>query len=240
MNGLLLDESNPRRSQESAPQLQTTCALALQNLALSDIGKAPLRAHHGVLAALRLLVEKQSLSEEARQAASGALFELDEEERQRVAAASASEGVDKATEAVGHIMLSYNWDHQDVIKRINTALKERGYSVWIDVEKMQGSTVEVMAAAVEDASAMVYGVSRAYKESANCRLEAQYAFQKQKDMIPVMLEDGYSVDGWLGMLVGVRLWYGFYGAVLASDGAFNAKVDELCRELGGRGKTHSV
>ena len=38
------------------------------------------------------------------------------------------------------------------------------------------------------------------------------------------------------MLLGVRLWYGFYGATLESDKAFEGKVEELCRELGEKGK----
>ena len=75
-----------------------------------------------------------------------------------------------------------------------------------------------------------------YKESTNCRLEAQYAFQQQVDMVPLMMEQGYSAKGWLGLLLWVRLWYGFYGWVLESEAAFNGKVDELCRELGERGK----
>ena len=41
---------------------------------------------------------------------------------------------------------------------------------------------------------------------------------------------------WLGMLLGVRLYYQFCGVVLESETAFEAKVDELCRELGERGK----
>ena len=93
-----------------------------------------------------------------------------------------------------------------------------------------------MADAVEDAAVMCYGVSKAYKESTNCRMEAQYAFQQQKDMIPLMLEDGYRAKGWLGMMLGVRLWYGFYGPVLDSEDAFEVKMDELCREVGARGK----
>ena len=101
---------------------------------------------------------------------------------------------------------------------------------------MQGSTVEAMADAVEDAAVMCYGISKAYKESTNCRLEAQYAFQQKKDMVPLMMEEGYRANGWLGMLLGVRLWYGFYGLVLDSDDAFEGKVAELCRELGLRGK----
>ena len=45
-----------------------------------------------------------------------------------------------------------------------------------------------------------------------------------------------ETSGWLGMLLGVPLWYGFYGSVLESDGTFEGKVGELCRELGERGK----
>ena len=51
-----------------------------------------------------------------------------------------------------------------------------------------------------------------------------------------MMDDSYRAKGWLGMLLGVRLWYGFYGATLESEDAFEGKVDELCRELGERGK----
>ena len=92
-----------------------------------------------------------------------------------------------------------------------------------------------MADAVEDAAVVCYGISEAYKESTNCRMEAQYAFQQQKDMVPLMLED-YRPKGWLGMILGVRLWYGFYGTTLGSEGAFEEKMGELCRELGARGK----
>jgi hypothetical protein len=47
-------------------------------------------------------------------------------------------------------------------------------------------------------------------------------------------------DRWLGMLMGLRLWYGFYGSVLESEVAFEAKVSELCRELGDRGRSTSA
>ena len=124
------------------------------------------------------------MSEEAKQCASSALFELDEQVRSAVAAKKVA-----VVAAVEHIMLSYNWGNQEVIKRINGALKNRGYVVWIDIEKMQGSTVEVMSAAVEDCAVMCYDISQAYKESANCRLEAQYAYQQQKEMIPLMLKN---------------------------------------------------
>ena len=194
VQGLLVDEASPRRTQDGAAKLQEICTLVLQNLALSDIGKGPLRSHKHVMGALRMVTTAEGgLSEQARRYASGALFELDEATRQQ--AKDAREGVRQRRRTISldsngdsegydaHVMLSYNWNHQDVVKRINKALKRRGYSVWIDIEKMQGSTVEAMANAVEDAAVMCYGISKAYKESTNCRMEAQYACRQQKDMV---------------------------------------------------------
>ena len=40
-----------------------------------------------------------------------------------------------------------------------------------------------MSEAVEGAAVVCYGISQAYKESTNCRMEAQYAFQQQTDMV---------------------------------------------------------
>ena len=63
---------------------------------------------------------------------------------------------------------------------------------------------------------MVIFVSRAYKESANCRLEANYAHSCAKDglkLIYVMCEEDYTtvsserITGWLGLLIGQELWY---------------------------------
>ena len=56
---------------------------------------------------------------------------------------------------------------------------------------MKGSTVDAMSGAIEGAASMLYTVSESYKESANCRLEAQYALQQQVDMVPLMVQEGY-------------------------------------------------
>ena len=62
-------------------------------------------------------------------------------------------------------------------------------------------------------------------------IDAYYGAQ-----VPLMMEEGFRPKGWLGMLLGVRLWYGFYGIELESEEAFVVKVEELCRELGEKGK----
>ena len=79
---------------------------------------------------------------------------------------------------------------------------------------------------------VLYGTSTKYKQSERCKREAQYAHQCGKNMVPLMMQDQYRCDGWLGFVLGTRLWYGFYGSVLESEAAFEGKVDELCHELG--------
>ena len=97
--------------------------------------------------------------------------ELDDQARKQVA-----EVVESTVEnglPPPHLMASYNWTHQDVILRVVVSLQGRGYLVWVDTEQMKGSTVDAMALAVEGADVMLIGLSRQYKESSNCRMEAR-------------------------------------------------------------------
>ena len=89
------------------------------------------------------------------------------------------------------------WNSQATVMRINESLIERGYVTWFDLTNMKGitsalaaasvafhcgiaadqpetrtggdagSTVDAMSDAIERADVMLYGVSLAYKESAN-------------------------------------------------------------------------
>ena len=104
-----------------------------------------------------------------------------------------------------HVMVSYNWDHQEVILRVVASLQDRGYLVWVDTEQMKGATVDTMALAVEGSEVVLIGVSRAYKESSNCRMEAQYALQKKKAFAAAVLFGFGNVTGAVfgGLLLGI-------------------------------------
>ena len=47
-----------------------------------------------------------------------------------------------------HVMLSYNWFDQRSVVRLNRSLQQRGYSTWIDLERMKGSTLDSISDAV--------------------------------------------------------------------------------------------
>ena len=197
-----------------------------------------LRSQPALLDALHALEELEP-TEHARLSAEAALFELEQEKRSARLNSKARKSVVDAAEEQKlppHVMVSYNWDHQDVILRVVESLQDRGYLVWVDTEQMKGATVDTMALAVEGSEVVMIGVSRAYKESSNCRMEAQYALQKKKPLIPLMLTPGYEADGWLGLLLGTSIWYGFYGDALSSGSGFDARMDSLCREIGSRGR----
>ena len=100
---------------------------------------------------------------------------------------------------------------------------------------MKGSTLVAMSEAVDHSEVILYGVSTKYKESGNCRLEANYAYQLGIEMVPLMMEASYKARGWLGMLLGTRMWYSFVDAEQDDDAAFEKRIDSLLREVGNRG-----
>ena len=68
-----------------------------------------------------------------------------------------------------HIMISYQWDNQQMAKRIADYLKGRGFKVWIDIYEMKGYIMDDMATAVENSALLLVCLSRRYKNSPNTR-----------------------------------------------------------------------
>ncbi|XP_033750309.1 uncharacterized protein LOC117334666 [Pecten maximus] len=128
-----------------------------------------------------------------------------------------------------HIMISYNWADQRMLLKVRDCLQEVGYKVWMDVDNMEGDILDAMARAVENAHIVLMCYSEKYKESKNCRTEAQYAYQVSKEIIPVLMQTKYKPDGWLGILVGSKLFYEF-----TNKYPFENKMKELIRELENR------
>ena len=203
---------------------KASVARALWMLAFDDNNKDAIRQGAGGLEMLREL--QHSEDPEVQRAAAGALWEL-EGKTSRTAGKKGISG--------NHVMISYQWDNQDVLIEVKNRLQASGYRVWMDLEQMGGSTLETMAKAVENSSVVLVCVSQKYKESPNCRSEAEYAYQLRKDIIPLMMQRKYQADGWLGMLVGTKLWIDFQSRQLIDAG-----VGKLIKELGGRGKDVDV
>ena len=70
----------------------------------------------------------------------------------------------------GHIMISYNRSVTAMCLKIRDRLKSLGYSVWLDVDNINGGVLESMAAAVENSSIVLICMNEQYKQSYYCRL----------------------------------------------------------------------
>ena len=55
-------------------------------------------------------------------------------------------------------------------------------------------------------------------------------------MIPLMVQKDYSPKGWLGLILGTRIWYPMWDAKKDNNAAFEHRIDSVAREIGDRGK----
>ncbi len=96
-----------------------------------------------------------------------------------------------------HIMISYQWDDKPYCIKMKDYLQKNGFKVWMDVENMYGSIIEAMADAVDNAYCILMCMSEKYRNSINCKKEAVYADKKNKKIIPLVMQSGYTnPDGW--------------------------------------------
>ena len=133
VDALLLDPDHPRAGMKH--ELKSWCqehhTECLAQLAMFEPAHEPLRQDPSVIPALQVVAEA-GLSAEARQFAQAALLALSDKE------------MHADVEGEKHIMLSYQWDKQATVKRINESLIGRGYVTWFDLTNMKGSTMDAM------------------------------------------------------------------------------------------------
>ena len=66
-----------------------------------------------------------------------------------------------------------------------------------------------MAKGIEESWCILICMSSKYKESINCRSEAEYVLQIKKPYVPLIMEKSYKPDGWLVFTFHSLLLYKF-------------------------------
>ncbi|XP_003725459.3 uncharacterized protein LOC100893943 [Strongylocentrotus purpuratus] len=187
-------------------------AEALWQLAFRQENKDRLREEHD------LLKELVSLScgpdPALNQACKGALFEIYSsklpDELTTANTSTASQTPSTPTEKPSqHIMISYRWEQpsKSVMSEIKDQLRSRGYNVWMDEDFMSGDIIEKMAKAVENSYLILACVTEGYQESKNCRTEATYAYDCNKRIVPVKVNERFKASGWLGGITAGKIYY---------------------------------
>ena len=98
------------------------------------------------------------------------------------------------------IMLSYSHRDKELCHRILKKLEGDKYSVWIDIQEINGATYGSIAHAIENSEFVLICASDNYKQSGVCEEEANYARNRCCLIIPLFMTLGYRPDGWLGLL----------------------------------------
>ncbi|XP_070554360.1 uncharacterized protein [Ptychodera flava] len=218
---LLKDDSTEKENE--------LAAVAIWNLSFHDKNKDKIQEEPGCVDNLKRL--KHSSNQALQKACEGTLWQLGGMEQQ-IEMKSLIGELDNVSEGkVGHVMISYQWDCQKLMVKLKDKLKAAGYKVWMDVEQMAGSTLEAMAAAVENADCVLICMSEKYKDSPSCRTEAEYTYKLRKDFIPIRVQQDYSPDGWLGILIGTKLYFDISSEIRLTD-----TTPKVIKELGDRGK----
>jgi hypothetical protein len=107
------------------------------------------------------------------------------------------------------IMISYSHKEKIHCKQLYEELTKAGYRVWIDFDQMHGNVMDTMAQAIDQSHTIIICISEQYRRSNYCRAEAHYAFQRQRKIVPVLLQKHYKPDGWLLFLTGQLLYVDF-------------------------------
>ena len=204
----------PQEPHSSTDAAQFWAATALWNLAFDVAIRERVNLEPGVVDALE--ETRRTGSDDTKRKAKGALWMIKGDQAASEVAEVSEEtlarmnGEGTVENATGQVMLSYEWRMQSQVLRLRDELMAQGFTVWMDVDRMMGSTLEAMAIAIEQSDAIIMCVTHRYKESQACRTEAEYAYTKKKPMIPVMLEKNYAPDGWLGIIMGSKLYYNMH------------------------------
>uniref|UniRef100_A0A094ZHD1 TIR domain-containing protein n=1 Tax=Schistosoma haematobium TaxID=6185 RepID=A0A094ZHD1_SCHHA len=103
-------------------------------------------------------------------------------------------------DAIPHILISYSHEEKDMAMYLSEQLENKGYKVWIDYKDMMYET-DVME-------------------------EAQYAYHEKKPILFLRAQRGYVPDGWLGFMMGTRLYIDISGKY-----PFEDKFIELCKRI---------
>lgn len=132
-SGLLLDPEHPRNATDETIKtaVQRDFAECIQQISLYPAGAEALKADPALIEALDALVEK-AWSDGAKECARGALMQLTERQPKPDMAAAALHGAGSASHR--HIMLSYSWEWQPVVRKICAELQRRKYLVWVPTQ----------------------------------------------------------------------------------------------------------
>jgi hypothetical protein len=134
LEGLLLSDDGFRKDADDDVKIsiQRDFAECLQQCAVFPAGLDALKQHALAVTEALSMLKTSARSAEAQMCAEATLIALDPE----------AHAAKHHKELAEHVMVSYSWAEQPVVKRIVHDLQRRNYLVWFDLEQMKGSVMD--------------------------------------------------------------------------------------------------
>ncbi|XP_057297820.1 uncharacterized protein LOC130628821 [Hydractinia symbiolongicarpus] len=139
------------------------------------------------------------------------------------------------------IMISYHQaSGMKYMKKIKTALLQKGYSVWVDEDQVYGNLGERMSEGVARSELILLLLSKGYEDSKNCQKEYNLTSAQHKKAICVMVEEGYKPpsDHILNLIKGSNMYYPLYKD--DDDAYFHNLLKDISKQLTKEGKTDNL
>lgn len=126
------------------------------------------------------------------------------------------------------MVISYHPSTKYLCQKIKTELEKRGIDVWLDLDKLNGQSIDTAAIAIERSRCVLIGVCEKYRLSEQNQAQAQYAAKLDKQIIALIMQDGYeNIHGWLGNLIKDKVKVNF------KNSNFNQSIDTLVENING-------
>ena len=124
------------------------------------------------------------------------------------------------------IILSYNWDQQDLVYKTKEYLSKDGFSVWMDTEQMFDGINDRMAEVVSVAKLVILRISEKYETSINCRKEYTYVDKLGKPFVTDYVQQNFkaTMGKALDLILGDKLYYNLYNEETFTKDISNAIV----------------
>ena len=93
-----------------------------------------------------------------------------------------------------HIFISVNETNKPECLQTALFLESLGYKVWIDIENKK--SIGEISKYIKISWCVIIFINELYKENNKCRHEAEICFKLNKPIVPVILQNSYTIDGW--------------------------------------------
>ncbi|UJR11399.1 hypothetical protein I4U23_015579 [Adineta vaga] len=171
-------------------------------LSFNDDAMHILEQDHDLIECLTTL--KSSDEELVQRAATHLIWRF--EQKRRVSHPKVFQSISKSK---FDIMISYSHSDKQLCFQVCDFLERSGFRVWLDRDRMHGDAIVAMADAIESSEFIIICMSETYKLSPYCQAEANYAFQRQCKLVPLIMKSKYKPDGWLGFITSGKIYVDF-------------------------------